>query len=159
MDRNKITNWPAIILALILICIVIWGIYVQVEEFQLQDDPKLKELFATIQPMFSKEKKFYGILEPLNNRDILNEVTLYRGDSSYTINKEKIFLCLYDEKGEYYPDQPLLYVLLHEISHALCDEVGHTQKFHEIFEALLDEAAKEGIYNPSIPMIKNYCGT
>ena len=51
----------------------------------------------------------------------------------------------------------LIYVALHEVAHVLCDEVGHTQKFHSIFEDLLKKATEMGIYNPSIPLIQNYC--
>ena len=51
----------------------------------------------------------------------------------------------------------LLYVLLHEISHVICDEVGHTEKFSEIFDAVLEEATKMKIYDPNIPIINDYC--
>ena len=51
----------------------------------------------------------------------------------------------------------LLYVLLHELSHVLCDEVGHTEKFHEIFDQILAEANKQGIYDNSYSIIQDYC--
>jgi hypothetical protein len=66
-------------------------------------------------------------------------------------------LCLKDKNGEYYDKNMLIYVLLHEISHSLCDEVGHTKKFNEIFNALLKEAVKKGIYDENKPIIQNYC--
>ena len=87
----------------------------------------------------------------------MNEISLYRGNKSYTINKEKVYLCLKDEKGEYFSDNMLLYVLGHEISHSLCPEIGHTEKFHQIFEALLVKLTEAGLYNPSIPIIQDYC--
>lgn len=62
-----------------------------------------------------------------------------------------------DENNEYYEDNMLKYVLLHEISHSICDEIGHTQKFNDIFQALLKKAVEMGIYNPNVPIIKNYC--
>jgi len=64
---------------------------------------------------------------------------------------------LRDENNEYYNENMLIYVTLHEVAHAICDEIGHTQKFHEIFESLLDRAYNMGIYNPSIPIIQDYC--
>jgi hypothetical protein len=90
-------------------------------------------------------------------KKILNEISLSTGNKSYTINKENIYLCLKDENNQYYEDNMLKYVLLHEISHSVCDEIGHTQKFNEIFKALLDKAVAMKVYDPSIPIIKNYC--
>ena len=156
MKKNKI-NFITIFLFLVIIGFIIWLIVTQIEEFKLQDEPKLKELRDIIKPMFTKDKKYSGMLSSLNNRDILNEVSLYKGDKSYTINKHKIFLCLKDENAEYYPNSTLLYVLLHEISHSICNSVGHTEEFDQIFKELLDEATKQGIYDPSIPVIQDYC--
>jgi hypothetical protein len=108
--------------------------------------------------MFSKpKKKFKGLISQLNDVDLFEKISLYKGEKSYTINKQKVFLCLKDEKGEYYDDMMLIYVLLHEISHVLCDEVGHTQKFNDIFDEILEEATKHGIFDPSYPILQNYC--
>ena len=143
-----------IILMLITIYYLLENIY---EQFQY--DPKIDKLIVKVKPMFTNNVKFTGNLEPLNNRNILNEIKVMKGDKSYTINKKKVYLCLKDENQKYYNDNILIYVFLHELSHVICDEVGHTQKFHEIFESVLDLATQKGIYNPSIPMIDNYCVT
>lgn len=147
-----------IITSLIAIIFIIWMIRERIRENMLQDDPKLRELWAILETMFMKDKYYTGNLESLNNRDIMNEIRLYKGNKSYTINKEKIFLCLKDNEGNYYPNNTLLYVLIHEISHVLnTKNVGHTQEFHDIFEDLLDLATEEGIYSPSIPVPHDYC--
>lgn len=151
------TNWFAIIVALLLGCVIIWAIITQVRESHLQDDPKLKELLVILEPLFRKDNYHSGILEVLNDRNVLDEIEFYKGDKSYTINKQKVYICLLDENGEYYNMNMIIYVTLHEISHVLCDEIGHTKKFHEIFEAILLKATEMGIYNPSIPIIGNYC--
>ena len=55
----------------------------------------------------------------------------------------------------------LIYVMLHELSHALMEgtDVKHeTPEYHSIFQNLLDRAAKAGIYDPTQPIQKNYCG-
>ena len=130
-----------IVFSLILIGILIWAIVTQVKEHHKQNDPKLREL----------KKKLAAVHPAVKNLDF------YEGERSYTINKEKIYLCLKDENGHYYDDNMLVYVLLHEISHSLNDEVGHTEKFHEIFEDLLKRATALGLYNPSLPLVKNYC--
>lgn len=104
----------------------------------------------------------YQVIKTLKNKlravhPIVDKVSFNRGDKSYTINKEDIYLCLKDQEGNYYNENMLIYVALHEVAHAICDEVGHTQKFHDIFQELLDKAYHIGIYNPSIPVIQDYC--
>jgi hypothetical protein len=140
------SRWRNIILILIILAIVlggiVWYVSYNIKENMLQDDPKLrelKELIVKLDPSYAKIK-------------------LYKGNKSYTINKEKIYLCLKDEKGEYYPINMLVMVVLHEIAHLLNkDDVGHTEKFHTIFEDLKDKAAAAGIYDPLIPAVQNYC--
>jgi len=120
-------------------------------------EPKLKELQDKINPMFAEDVKYPGKLANMNKKKILNEVSLFKGDKSYTINKEDIYLCLKDENNQYYDDNMLMYVLLHEIAHHLCTEIGHTKLFHEIFDILLDKAKEMNIYDPNLSLNKNYC--
>lgn len=155
---KKSNNILYTLLLLFIICgFIVFLIIMQVEEFNLKHDPMLKKLRKKIEPLFKGDNYYTGLLTPLNKRDILNEITLYRGDKSYTINKQKVFLCLKDENDEYYDMNMLIYVLLHEISHVICDEVGHTEKFAKIFEELLEKAEEMQVYNPDIPIITDYC--
>jgi len=132
------------VLAVFVIVLLLWIIGHQVKENMLMDDSMLHLL--------------KDILTPLD--PIVKTLKLYKGDKSYTINKDKIFLCLYDEHGQYYPLNHLVYVLIHELSHRLNDfDVGHTETFYRIFDDLLDRAHKLGIYNPKIPIVTNYCGS
>jgi hypothetical protein len=85
-------------------------------------------------------------------------VELYEGDKSYTVNKKKVFICLKDNNGRYYNRNMLVYVTLHEYAHMLCKSVGHTPEFFTIFDELLDKATEMGLYNPSIPPLDDYCG-
>ena len=64
---------------------------------------------------------------------------------------------MFDEDGDYYHENMLIYVILHELSHVICDEIGHTDKFHRIFDAVLEIATADGLYDPSIPVIRDYC--
>ena len=90
--------------------------------------------------------------------EIVDNLRFFEGDKSYTIDKKYVFLCKYDKKtGEQYHNNQLILVLLHEISHALCPEVGHTPKFDEIFEYVLEKAKCAGIYDDSIPHVDGYC--
>ena len=121
------------------------------------DDPKLHSLKDKLKPMFAEDVKYDGVLKNINKKRVLHDLSLCKGEKSFTINKEDIFLCLKDENGSYYNDNMLIYVLLHEVAHHLTSSIGHTKEFHEKFEVLLKKAIEMGIYDPSIPTVKNYC--
>jgi hypothetical protein len=153
-------------LELYLICLLITFLYsAQIEEdFDLLDpqEPKLALLEQKLSPLFDDNVSYQGtILESImtqqTRRRLRHEVTLSIGKKSYTLNKEDIYLCLKDENNQYYDDNMLTYVLLHEISHSICDEIGHTDKFHRIFQALTKKAVELNIYNDKIPLVRNYC--
>lgn len=139
-------NWIkflSIMAIFMLICLVAYIIYLQCKEYHEQSEPilqVLKELLIPVHPIFKK-------------------VRIYKGRKSYTINKERIYICLIDENGEYYPMNALIHVILHEVAHMLnTKDVGHTEAWQTIFDELLNKASEQGIYNFSIPMISNYCG-
>lgn len=113
-----------------------------VEDYFVPDDPILREL-----------RKQLAVLHPA-----FENVRIYEGTKSYTINKRRVYICLKDENGRYYPRNALVYVILHEYAHILCDEIDHTEKFFAIFRSLLEKAAGFGLYDKTIPFIKNYCG-
>jgi hypothetical protein len=110
--------------------------------FNRETDPILNRLKEHLAPVHSGIKHAY----------------LYEADKSYTINKDKIYMCLKDNKGEYYPFNMLVYVFLHEYAHAINKEdIGHTPSFHDKFDKLLDIATEMKLYDPDIPVIDNYC--
>ena len=128
---------------ILLIIIILFILFI---ENQIKENIEFDPMLLTL-----KE-----ILKPVH--PIISELKIYRGNKSYTINKEKIYLCLYDQNGEYYPINMLIYVLLHEIAHILNEyDIGHTPKFYEQFNKLLEKSISIGVYNPSIPIILNYC--
>jgi hypothetical protein len=106
------------------------------------DDPKIEEL----------KNKLSVVFPDIKNIKIYNS-----SGKSYTINKHKVYLCTKDKDGKYYDDNMLIYVLLHEYSHILCDEIGHTEKFHDIFSKVVAKATLENLYDPKISLIENYC--
>jgi hypothetical protein len=111
------------------------------------------EYYQQLDPML---KIIQDTISPLDER--VQTLQFYEGTKSYTINKKKIYLCLKDENDEYYDFNMLIYVALHELSHVLCDEIGHTPKFNKIFQQVLDQAEKLGIYDSTKSIIQNYCG-
>lgn len=153
---NK-TRMFAIAIAVILICVIAYSIYNQIRECYLEDDPVLNNIRNRLTEFYKNHGTWEGELSPLNSMDIMATTKLYRGDKSYAINKTKVFICLKNDKGEYYPENFLIYVTLHEHSHCICDEKDHTPKFHRIFQALLEEASKSGIYDPNQPILEDYC--
>lgn len=133
------SNFFILILEILLI---IFLIYNQLSNYYLTKDPMLLKLKKLIEPLDPSFK----------------DLSLYKGKKSYTINKSRIYLCLYDENGEYYPMNLLVYVLCHELAHLLNKkDRGHTPAFQEKFEDLIEKATKEGIFNPSIPIDPGYC--
>ena len=137
----RLSNYVPLILSFLVVCVLVWSIRQQIRENLQQDDPMLHRLKDVLSPIHPSIKN----------------LKLYKSDKSYTINKDKIYLCLTDRNGDYYPLSTHSYVLLHEIAHFLNTyDVGHTPKFYEIFDELLERAEKLGVYNPSIPVIPDY---
>ena len=117
-----------------------------VTERYYHSDPYLSELHAKL-----------SVLDPR-----LRDVQVFEGKESYTLNKSKVYICLYDANREYYPENMLVYVLCHEYAHVLCDVVDdkkemHSKEFFRIFNRLLAKAERKGFYNPAIPPIEDYC--
>jgi hypothetical protein len=151
----------------VVICGVLLGIFI----LKLKDELKgqsnlikkrsiLADIYDDLVHMFyfRKPGKFIGPLEPLNNLGILNNLIMVEDNESYTINKKVIHLCTKDPRnGRYYDKNTLMFVVLHELAHVLCSDVGHTDSFSVINQALLDHAVKCGFYDPSKPFVKNYC--
>ena len=131
----------AITFCLIISIVIFIYILNRIHEKYLEDDPMLGEIREILKHVFPD----------------INNVILLKGKRSYTINKKRVHICLTDENGKYYDKNMLIYVTLHELAHVRCNEVGHTEKFHSIFGDILTIAIKNNIYNPGIPVIKNYC--
>lgn len=131
------------ILLLTCICLLIYLFYKKfvIDNYTKFYDPKLVE----IQKRLSK-----AIPE-------VNDINLSGSNKSFTINKQDVYICTKDINGQYYSDNMLTYVLLHELAHVLCDEIGHTEKFKNIFQSLLNRAEKAGLYDSSIPPVDDYC--
>lgn len=110
-----------------------------------------KENFSQYHPVIQVLKE-----NVLNCFPELGNIKIYEGDKSYTINKEKIYLCIRDKNGQYYNQNILMYVLLHEIAHTLCPEIGHTQSFKNIFNSLIERANAFGIYT-QVDIPTDYC--
>ena len=61
MAKNNKFKWPStsnLFIAFMIISFVTFLIWYQIEEFKLQNDPKLKELKTIIEPLFINNKKY-----------------------------------------------------------------------------------------------------
>ena len=81
---------------------------------------------------------------------------------AYSVNKgEELSLCI-REKGsdKFIDDNTIIFVAIHELSHIMTPEIGHTPLFWDNMKYLLEQASSQGIYMPvdysQSPV--NYCG-
>jgi hypothetical protein len=120
----------------------------------------LKDICRDLTYMFHFQKpgQFIGPLEALNNPNILKNLVMIEDKESCTINKSTIHLCTKDpQNGQEYDKNTLMFVVLHELAHVLCEDIGHSEKFSAINTSLLNYAVQKGLYDPSKPFVKNYC--
>ncbi len=69
---------------------------------------------------------------------------------AYSVNKgEELSLCIRD-KGteEFIDDNTIIFVAIHELSHIMTPETGHTPLFWDNMKYLLEQASSQGIYMP-----------
>jgi len=69
---------------------------------------------------------------------------------AYSVNKgEQLSLCLRNAKTDEFLDMNIvMFVAIHELSHIMTEEIGHTQKFWDNMKFLLEKAISLGIYRP-----------
>lgn len=135
-------------IGIILLCVVSAS-FVKKEHFTYYkfDDSKLDTLRKRIEPIIPE----------------INKIQLHGSNKSFTIDKQTTYICTKNDRDEYYSDNMLIYVILHELAHALCvdkkcfkDE--HGDAWEATFDSLLARAEKGGIYDSKIPILKDYCG-
>jgi hypothetical protein len=124
-----------------------------VNRVELFNDPMIKRLKTD--------------LEQLDPR--VKDITFYASNESFTEDKKRIYICLKDQNGNYYPYNMLVYVCLHELAHAFSPNIDMTHtsvEFITNFQNLIDKASKlnqvgsnEKLYDPNQPIIKGYCKT
>lgn len=103
-------------------------------------------------------KKYIKDVKP-NETLAMRNFDIKKGNKSFTVDKEHITLCMYDENGNMYPEDILGYVSIHELSHALNVSQGHDSSFDDTFDMLLATARKLKIpCRTHENMILNYCG-
>ena len=69
---------------------------------------------------------------------------------AYSVNKgEELSLCIRDKGSEkFIDDNTIIFVAIHELSHIMTPETGHTPLFWDNMKFLLEQASSQGIYIP-----------
>jgi len=163
---------------IIIIIIIIYILYNNIYINHNIDNIKNKEtliIFLIIKDNIKKlieyclknetNKEYLTYIQNINNKiDIISmyENNMNNNNTSYTINKgEKMIICI-RSKNDYkiHDINEIMYVIIHEISHIGCPEIGHTHLFLKINKYFLEQSIKCGIYkydNYSKKPIE-YCG-
>lgn len=129
---------------------------------------KLKDIKDEINKLFNILRKKYPDdyrIKNFNKRwksKEFYETTPGNGETSYTINKGlKTAFCLRDTNTEkIHNDRTLMFVVIHELSHVISDDIGHTNEFWDNFKWLLNQA-NEYLLFPLVNYKNNpviYCG-
>ena len=82
-----------------------------------------------------------------------------RQHAAITEDKEKIKVCIRDEKNKLLKTEVARFVIMHELAHVGCNSWGHTDQFWETFKKLLEMANVLGFMTTAIPTQTTYCGT
>ena len=69
---------------------------------------------------------------------------------AYSVNKgEELSLCIREKNTEkFIDDNTIIFVAIHELSHIMTPETGHTPLFWDNMKYLLEKASSQGIYMP-----------
>ena len=123
---------------------------------------KLENLINSLD-LKDKEKGEYNkkLKESFNSEHITENIP---GSQyvAYSVNKgEELSLCIREDKTEkILDDNIIIFVAIHELSHIMTPETGHTPLFWDNMKYLLENATSIGIYTP-VDYSKNpkmYCG-
>jgi predicted metal-dependent hydrolase len=110
----------------------------------------LKEHLIKNKDNFEEYKEY---IEQLDENFSSDKTTIYETEpesnlTSYSVNKgQELSICLKSKKTNKIHDVNLLmYVVIHEMAHMGCPEIGHGDLFKEIFKFFIEQAIKIGIY-------------
>ena len=109
----------------------------------------------------NRNKKGVNNLIKNYNPSTLSETIEGAKYTSYSLNKgEKISICLRHLDNSFIDNNTVIFVVIHELSHVMTEEIGHPPIFWENMRYLLEEAEKIKIYKPvnyeEYP--EDYCG-
>ncbi len=108
-----------------------------------------KKIISLVDSLEEDDRKGIKRLKKRYNPDQLSETGLGAKYTSYSVNKgEKISICVRQPDNSFINDNIIIFVFIHELSHVMTEEVGHTPKFWDNMAYLLEQGEKIGIYVP-----------
>ena len=108
-----------------------------------------KKIIFLVDSLEEDDRKGIKRLKKRYNPDQLSETGLGAKYTSYSVNKgEKISICVRQTDNSFINDNIIIFVFIHELSHVMTEEVGHTPKFWDNMAYLLEQGEKIGIYVP-----------
>ncbi len=123
---------------------------------------KLKRLTDSLDVKDSEKGEYNEKLKDNFNSDYITENIPGSEYVAYSVNKgEELSLCIREKDTEkFIDDNIIIFVAIHELSHIMTPETGHTPLFWDNMKYLLEKASALGIYMP-VDYGKNpamYCG-
>lgn len=118
------------------------------------DDMVVSSMHNMLTPEYIQER----VTQLLKNYDSdqIHEISPLNkeGNTSYTENKERLVLCLRKKEknanGEHelHDINTIMFVVLHELTHMMHDQWGHSVGFWVLFKFVLLNAVEAGVYYP-----------
>jgi len=110
----------------------------------------LKTLVDGLSASDSEKSEYIKNLQESFNPEYITENIPGSIYVAYSVNKgEELSLCIRDKGTEEFIDNnTIIFVAIHELSHIMTPETGHTPLFWDNMKFLLEKASSQGIYTP-----------
>jgi len=111
---------------------------------------KLQRLIDSLDLKEEEKGEYNQKLKDNFNSDYITENIPGSQYVAYSVNKgEELSLCVREKDTEkFMDDNIILFVAIHELSHIMTPETGHTPLFWDNMKYLLEKASSQGIYMP-----------
>ena len=111
---------------------------------------KLQRLIDSLDLKEEEKGEYNQKLKDNFNSDYITENIPGSQYVAYSVNKgEELSLCVREKDTEkFMDDNIILFVAIHELSHIMTPETGHTPLFWDNMKYLLESASSQGIYMP-----------
>ena len=110
----------------------------------------LQSLIDNLSETGSEKDEYIKKLKESFNSDYITENIPGSMYVAYSVNKgEELSICIREKDTEkFIDDNTITFVAIHELSHIMTPETGHTPLFWDNMKFLLEKASASGIYMP-----------
>ena len=116
---------------------------------------KCNQLIKHIKHKYPDDDRIKILIDRYDNDDLVEN-----RKESFTINKgHKIHLCVRDH-NDFYPDNLLMFIVLHELAHIITKKINHPVEFWDNNIWIMNEAYNCNVFKPVNYKLYpvNYCG-